>query len=978
VLRLRTFGGLWIETVDGSRLPNPRPRRLALLAVLASAGQRGITRGRLQAIFWPDADNEPARHALSQTIYALRRDLGSRAIIADADLRLDPDNITCDTDDFRAAVVRRDWSTAYLAYQGPFAEGFSLDDSPEFDRWLEEERAGLARQAESALEAVALEAEAAGDRHRAVEVRKRLAGLDPLSGRFAASYMSALVALGDRSGAMAHGRSYAALVKQELDAEPDPIIARLAADLRGVEPTSAGEKATPASPAANVGGAAREQTPSADPSAASPREAPGAAAPGLVDRDGDDRSARATPWSSRRLALAGITVALLGAIAVAGAAWRSSRSVARPPVLAVGQLRDLTAPDSARQGGVLSEVLATSIARLSEVEVIANSRILELLEQGKDTLRSARSDAARRAGATEILEGELVPAVGGLLRLDLRRIQIGRGAVRGGYSVSGTDRLALIDSVTLLLAADLRIGRPRRPLAEVTPRSPVALRLYEEGLRAFYQSDPEAALGLFREALLEDSTFAMAAYYAYRSGIDVDGRDPVLEARALRLSARAPDRDRLIIETSIRAAQHDPTAPLFGDTLVARFPRDPEALIRAADASSTQNLIGPRERELFERAIAIDSAAGLQPKAPCRLCLAFATFNYHLQFADSASASESVIRRSMVMRPADPGPVVALAMQQFELGRYEAGASALAKLDGLPSPQSLAGPIFIGRLLTGRLDEADAECMVHLGQEDPRTIDSYRWLCAIVWRNQGRYQDAAALVFSGRLPGGGGELKVRRPRDVVGEVVLDLEMDRPTAVLRALETVVPTPGSLPPGQFAREMTWNLARRGTAAAMAREYELARRLADSAEVIGRGSLFGRDPRLHYFIRGLIARGANDHQTAVDFFRRSIFSWNFGYTRANLELARSLLALGRAAEAIHPLQASLRGGWDGSNLYVTRTELRELLAQAFVATGRGDSAAAHYAAVERAWRRADPPFAARYQAARDFLTRQVAAKP
>jgi len=959
VLRLRTFDGLWIETADGGRLPNPRPRRLALLAILAAAGQRGITRGRLQAIFWPDAENEPARHALSQTIYALRRDLGCRAIIAEADLRLDPDNVSCDTDDFRSAVARRDWSTAYLNYRGPFAAGFSLDDSPEFDRWLEEERAGLARQAESALEALAVEAAAAGDSQRAIEVRKRLAGLDPLSARLAASYMSALAALGDRSGAIAHARLYAARVKQELDAEPDPIVARLAAELREGSPDSIGEWAKQLPSPAEASVAALGQTPSP------------------VDLGGD-RSAPAAPRQWRPFALAGLTVTLLGAIAVAGATWRSGRAAALPPVLAVGQLRDLTAPDSARQGGVLGEVLATSVARLSDIEVIANSRILELLEQGRDTLRSARTDAARRAGATEILEGELVPAVGGQLRLDLRRIQIGRGAVRGGYSVSGTDRFALIDSVTLLLAADLRIERPRRPLAEVTPRSPVALRLYEEGLRVYYQFEPKAALSLFRGALLEDSTFAMAAYYAHRSTVDADGRDQALEALALRLSGRANDRDRLTIQTAIRTVQHDPTAPLFGDTLVTRFPRDPEALVRAADASAIQNLIGPRERDLLERAIAIDSAAGFQPKAPCRVCFAMSSLTSHLQFADSGSAAESVIRRSMAMRPEDPNPVIALAMQQFGFGRYEAGAGTLAKLDGLPGgPQRLAGPIFLGRLMTGRLEEADAECMVHLGQEDPRTIGSYRWLCAIVWRNQGRYQDAAALVFSGRLPGGG-ELKVRPPRDLVGEVVLDLETDRATAALKTLEAVVPKPGSLPPGQFARELTWNLARRGTAAAMAREYELARHLADSAETIGRGSLYGRDSRLHYFIRGLIARGANDHQTAVDFFRRSIFSWNFGYTRANLELARSLLALGRAADAIPPLQASLRGGWDGSNLYVTRTELHELLAQAFAAAGRRDSAAAHYAAVERAWRRADPPFAARYQAARDFLARQVAAKP
>jgi hypothetical protein len=55
------------------------------------------------------------------------------------------------------------------------------------------------------------------------------------------------------------------------------------------------------------------------------------------------------------------------------------------------------------------------------------------------------------------------------------------------------------------------------------------------------------------------------------------------------------------------------------------------------------------------------------------------------------------------------------------------------------------------------------------------------------------------------------------------------------------------------------------------------------------------------------------------------------------------------------------------DGSNSYVTHTELHEALAQAFELANQPDSAAAHYRAVERAWRHADPPFAERYAAAR-----------
>lgn len=64
---------------------------------------------------------------------------------------------------------------------------------------------------------------------------------------------------------------------------------------------------------------------------------------------------------------------------------------------------------------------------------------------------------------------------------------------------------------------------------------------------------------------------------------------------------------------------------------------------------------------------------------------------------------------------------------------------------------------------------------------------------------------------------------------------------------------------------------------------------------------------------------------------------------------------------------LQSALRGPLDASNLYVNRTELHELLAQAWDAMGVRDSAAAHYRIVMAAWGSADPPLAARVQAAK-----------
>src|SRR5215470_4115328 len=161
-------------------------------------------------------------------------------------------------------------------------------------------------------------------------------------------------------------------------------------------------------------------------------------------------------------------------------------------------------------------MLATSLGRVAELQVVANSRMLELTPRNADTSRSAFTDAARRAGATEVVEGELIPLPNGQLRLEVRRVELARGLVRSGYRISGADRIALFDSMTTSIAADLRFEAPNGSLADVSTRSPIAYRLYEEGLRVL-QYDAYAANNLFHAAIREDSTFAMATYYAWRA-----------------------------------------------------------------------------------------------------------------------------------------------------------------------------------------------------------------------------------------------------------------------------------------------------------------------------------------------------------------------------------------------------------------------------------------------------------------------------
>ena len=93
MLRLVTFGGLALERRDGAPPPRLRPQRLAILAVLGAAGDRGVVRERMSGLFWPDADEARARHSLRQALYALRQELGEEVVTPDAILSLASDPV---------------------------------------------------------------------------------------------------------------------------------------------------------------------------------------------------------------------------------------------------------------------------------------------------------------------------------------------------------------------------------------------------------------------------------------------------------------------------------------------------------------------------------------------------------------------------------------------------------------------------------------------------------------------------------------------------------------------------------------------------------------------------------------------------------------------------------------------------------------------------------------------------------------------
>ena len=128
-------------------------------------------------------------------------------------------------------------------------------------------------------------------------------------------------------------------------------------------------------------------------------------------------------------------------------------------MVAVGRVTSYGVDPAARAvAAPVSELLATSLARVPRLLVVSQGRMLELIQvgaSGPDTSAGGFVNAARRAGATDVVEGTVYALAGGRLRLDLRRVDLATGAIDDVQTVEGSDLIALVDSGTAHLVAAL-------------------------------------------------------------------------------------------------------------------------------------------------------------------------------------------------------------------------------------------------------------------------------------------------------------------------------------------------------------------------------------------------------------------------------------------------------------------------------------------------------------------------------------------
>lgn len=237
--RLKCLGGLTLES-DDVVIPAAalQRRRLALLVLLARAGEIGMTRDRVMGLLWPEAPADSARHALDQLLYTTRRDLGKSAVISDGmQLRLNREVITSDVAEFERLLRLGDGPAAIEHYAGPFLDGVHVCESQELENWVSQERAVLLDAFLNALEQCATSAQ---NPKRALHWWKRRMAAEPFSESAAVALLRAYAAVGDYAGARRYADSYRALVEAELGDAPskafEACVAEIAASASAKRP----------------------------------------------------------------------------------------------------------------------------------------------------------------------------------------------------------------------------------------------------------------------------------------------------------------------------------------------------------------------------------------------------------------------------------------------------------------------------------------------------------------------------------------------------------------------------------------------------------------------------------------------------------------------------------------------------------------------------------------------------------------------
>jgi predicted ATPase/DNA-binding SARP family transcriptional activator len=198
-LTIRLFGAFHVLCA-GRPLPPLRSQKGKwLLALLVLQRGREIQRGWLADVLWPDSDR--AQSSLNTSLFDLRQALGgasTRLVAGRRTLRLDLAGADVDVVTFDAAMTGGDLAAlreAVSLYTGPLLTGCS-------ESWVAQHREHYANVMITALETLATQALADGDRETGIDCLRRAATVEFVREKTYLWLMQVLAESSDYTGAM--------------------------------------------------------------------------------------------------------------------------------------------------------------------------------------------------------------------------------------------------------------------------------------------------------------------------------------------------------------------------------------------------------------------------------------------------------------------------------------------------------------------------------------------------------------------------------------------------------------------------------------------------------------------------------------------------------------------------------------------------------------------------------------------------------
>jgi TolB-like protein/DNA-binding SARP family transcriptional activator len=499
MIELRLLGTLRLTDADGCEVTSllTRPRRLALLAYLATATPRGFQRrDTLLALFWPELDQDHARAALRQALHVLRGALGADVVVTrgDDEIGLNGDHFWCDVVAFDAAVLAGGCGAALELYGGGMLAGFFIPGAAEFERWLELERARLQLAASRCARALVEQCEAVDDLHAAAAWARRAVQLAPHEEGPLRQLVTLLDRLGDRAGAVAAYEEFARRLGADFEAEPAAETKALLAAVRARQTAAPVELASPA---------------------------PGRATP--VATLARPLRGRPIVWP---LVIVTTVVGLVfsGGGDSGGRLWPSTRG-SRIHALAVLPLATFSR-DTA-QGWYtagLTEALTTDLGRIQALRVV--SRVAVPQDRGGT---AGLRDIARELGVDAVVEGG-VQVSENRVRVDVRLIEATSGYQLWAdrFEEPVENRFVLEDRVARSIVAALGLSLTAAEQQRLRTPPTTNLEAYGSYLRAKIRirhetrADDSVAIALLERAVALDPTFAAAhAHLARAYGLRV-------------------------------------------------------------------------------------------------------------------------------------------------------------------------------------------------------------------------------------------------------------------------------------------------------------------------------------------------------------------------------------------------------------------------------------------------------------------------